>query len=228
MRLIGSGCALAALVATSTWARGPEWIEQTDAGSVPQTAQTVTASGTVSKIRGALAGASQLAGIANDFEDMYRVLITEPTQFFFRTDPDSGGGADFNTQLWVFNESGLGLLGNDDADNPGVGSAIFQFSTDGTETGIFQPGIYLVCVTGTGNVPLSDGLQMFFFGSPTEVSGPDGPGGQGVVSGWSNSFDGGSTGDYELSFQGVTGVPGPTALAAFAMIIAFSSRRRRA
>jgi len=168
-----------------------------------------------------------LAGIPSDFEDMYRIIITQPTEFHFRTDPASGGGADFNTLLWVFSETGLGLLGNDDANNPGVGSAIFQTSNDGTGSGIFQPGIYLVCVSGTGNVPLSQGQQMFTFASPTEVSGPDGPGGQGVVDGWSNNFDGGAVGDYELSFQGVAGVPGPSALAGLALIVAFVPRRRR-
>jgi len=227
MRFIGIGGAVTALICGSAWARGPEWVEEGDAGSNPQTAQTVTASGGVTKVRGALLGFPQLAGLSGDFEDMYRILITSPTEFHFRTDPDSGGGADFNTLLWVFSETGLGLLGNDDANNPGVGSAIFQLSNDGTGSGIFQPGIYLVCVTGTGNVPLSQGQQMFFFGTPTEVSGPDGPGGLGIVDGWSNSFDGGGIGDYELAFQGVSGVPGPGVLAGLAMLTVISVRRRR-
>jgi hypothetical protein len=227
MRLIGIGGAVVAAVVGSASARGPEWVEQGDAGSVPQNSQTIAASGPVLKVRGTLQGASELAGVPSDFEDMYRILITQPTQFHFRTDPASGGGADFNTLLWVFDETGQGLLGNDDANNPGVGSAIFQFSNDGTETGIFQPGIYLVCVTGTGNVPLSQGLQMFLFETATEVSGPDGPGGQGVVDAWSNSFDGGGVGDYELSFEGVTGVPGPGVLAIMAMMVAMRSSRRR-
>ena len=121
MRFIGIGGAVTALVVGSAWARGPEWVEQGDAGSVPQNAQTVSATGSVTKVSGTLTGAPLLAGVPSDFEDMYRIFITEPTQFHFRTDPGSGGGADFNTQLWVFSEGGFGLLGNDDASNPGVG-----------------------------------------------------------------------------------------------------------
>lgn len=205
---------------------GPEWIEQGDAGSLPGSAQTITTTGSVTSLRGALQGPAGIAGGVGDFEDMYRLIIAVPTAFHLRTDPGSGGGADFNTQLWVFAVNGLGILGNDDAFDPGVGSNIFQFATDGSGAGILQPGEYLIAVSGLLNRPTAGGQHIFFFASTTEISGPDGPGGDSPVDGWDTDPNC-HFGDYIISMQGVTGVPAPGALAVLALSACIGPRRRR-
>ena len=208
---------------------GPEWIEQGDAGSLPGTAQVVTASGAVTSLRGALQGPLGIAGAPADFEDMFRVIIAVPTAFHMRTDPGSGGGADFNTQLWVFGIGGLGILGNDDASDPGVGSAVFQFATDGSGAGILQPGEYLIAISGLLNRPTSGGQHIFNFVTTTEISGPDGPGGGSPIDGWDTDPNC-HFGDYIVSLQGIVGVPGPGALTVLlgGLILGHRTRRRGA
>jgi uncharacterized protein (TIGR03382 family) len=228
----------AAMTANAQFVLGPEWVEDGDAGSLPGSAQVVTGQGQVQKITGMLAGAGNLAG-AGDFEDMYRINIVSPTMFSIRTDPGSGGMANFDTQLWVFDLSGFGILGNDNApvfEGEGFGdSAIFQFATDNTESGIFEPGEYLICISGAGNRPTSTIIgqagtapQIFFFDpqNPFEISGPDGPGGGFPVSGWAPA---GATGSYSIALTGVDFiVPAPGALALLALgAVAPRQRRRR-
>jgi hypothetical protein len=227
----------AATVANAQFVLGPEWVEDGDAGSLPGVAQTVTGQGQVQRITGMLAGAGNLSG-GGDFEDMYRILITDPTKFSIRTDPGSPGMANFDTQLWVFDTTGLGILGNDDTasfEGEGFGdSAIFQFATDSTESGIFEPGEYLICISGAGNRPTSTIIgqagtapQIFFFNpdNPFEVSGPDGPGGAFPVSGWAPA---GATGSYTIALTGVTFiVPAPGALALLALGALKPRQRRR-
>jgi hypothetical protein len=205
---------------------GPEWIEQGDAGSLPDTAQPVTATGSVTILRGALQGSPAIAGQPADFEDMYRVIIAVPTAFHVRTDPGSGGGADFNTQLWVFAVNGLGILGNDDAFDPGVGSNLFQFATDGSGAGILQPGEYLIAISGLLNRPTAGGLHIFNFATTTEISGPDGPGGEFPIDGWDTDPNC-HFGDYVLSLQGIVGIPGPGALAVLVGGLFIGRTRRR-
>ncbi len=205
---------------------GPEWIEQGDAGSLPGSAQSITTNGSVGRVRGALAGAGALDGNP-DFEDMYRVTITVPTAFYIRTDPDSGGGANFNTQLWVFSADGFGILGNDEAPS-GVGSAVYQYATDSTRAGIYEPGVYFLAISGFLNRPTSGGLDIFSFASISEISGPDGPGGANPIDGWTNSPNC-QFGNYILSLEGVSGVPGPGTLAGMAggLMLGQRSRRRK-
>lgn len=222
--LIATSCLTSAANAQSFV--GPEWIEQGDAGSLPTSAQTITVNGPVQSIRGALAGATPLDGGPVDFEDMFRVIITTPTSFYLRTDPGSGGGADFNTQLWVFNVNGTGILGNDDAFDPGVGSAVFQFATDNTGAGIFAPGEYLIAISGLLNRPTSGGQHIFNFATTTEISGPDGLGGGGAIDGWDTNPNC-HFGDYILSLQGVSGVPAPGAIAGVVVGLLLGKRSRR-
>ena len=220
------GIAAIGLFGASAAARGPEWVEQGDAGAQLATAQPITGSGTLSKISGALTGFS-LEG-AGDFEDMFLVQVLTPSSFSLQTTDAGGGGASFDTQLWVFNVDGAGLLGNDNA-TPNIagtttGSAIFQFANDGSESGIFSPGFYFICISGAGNRPVGSEGQLFFFKSPFEVSGPDGPGGAGSLSGWAPE---GATGEYTIAISGSGFVPGPGGLATLAAGLTARSRRRR-
>jgi hypothetical protein len=187
---------------------GPDWDEnmQGDAGSIPSTAQQVVGIGTLSTIRGMLSVALD----APDYQDMYLIRIDCPAGITFKagTDPSFGGSADFNTQLWLFDANGAGLLANNDV-TPSMGLSGFgNASTDGTSIVVSTPGFYYIAVSGLGSVPVnSASLPLFTFISPMEVSGPDGPGGSSPIAGWSGT---GAVGEYIIKFSTCAGfVPPP-------------------
>jgi hypothetical protein len=101
---------------------GPDWIEDDhgDAGSFPGSAQVTqgTSVGGLSRISGSLDGSGLmgLVGGQGDFEDMYLIRITDPLNFCATTVPcgPGCGSATFDTQLWLFDANGFGLLGNND------------------------------------------------------------------------------------------------------------------
>jgi len=205
-------------------ARGPEWVEKGDAGTLPTSAQVVTSSptGQVKKISGALNGLDGSLAGDGDYVDMYYVCINDPTLFCIVTSQGTQGSATFDTQLWVFDSQGRAVMGNDDASANDTGSAIFQFANDGSEAGIFEPGLYYICISGKGVAPFGDGGSLYSFRTPTEVSGPDGPGGGSPVAGWGTN---GPTGEYTIAMNGVCPVPAPGGLAL--MLGAFAVRRAR-
>lgn len=208
---------------------GPEWIEAGDAGPVPGSAQAVTGGGgPVNKITGELHGPSSMPDRGlGDYQDMYRIYINEPLMFRATTLPLFGGAANFDPSLWLFADDGRGLLGNLDA-GPGEPHAfMLNEANDATGSGVFAPGFYYLAITGSGSVPTSNpgGLDIFQFGLPGEVSGPDGPGGMNSITGWSGPGD---WGVYEIALEGViTIVPAPGALGLLGSLGLVALRRRR-
>jgi hypothetical protein len=97
-----SSIAVAALMAS---AGANTWDETADgggdAGDLPATAQVVSGSGPLTAITGNL-GASDV--------DMYQIIICDPLIF----EATTVGGATFDTQLWLFDLNGNGVLHNDD------------------------------------------------------------------------------------------------------------------
>lgn len=186
---------------------GPDWEESDhgDAGPIPTSAQHVMGIGTLNTIHGMLS----VDFDSPDFQDMYLIRIDCPTAITFKagTDPSFGGSADFNTQLWLFNASGLGLLANNDV-TPSMGLSGFgNMSTDGTGVVVSTPGLYYIAISGAGSVPVNSfGAALFSFTSPIEVSGPDGPGGSTPIASWSG---GGDTGEYLIAFSTCAGFVKP-------------------
>jgi hypothetical protein len=133
---------------------------------------------------------------------MFLIRIVNPTmiEFSASTTAELGGFADFDTRLWLFAASGLGLLANDDDDGPQ--STLLDASTDGTRILIDEPGLYFLAVTGTGSAALGDDDddEIFAFATPTEISGPDGPGGGKPIDDWTSAEDSGS---YLIALTGV-------------------------
>ena len=225
------------LTATAT-ASGPKWQEMGDAGSGPGGAQITIGNGTLGFINGGL-GMSALFGGMVDFEDMFLINIVNPTIFRATTDPLDGelgnAFADFNTQLWLFQPmmgaplDALGIVGNDD--HPVTFS---QFSlllpdpTDGFKGGgVVTPGLYYIAITRFDNDPVSMSGEIFDQVLPTEISGPDGPGGMNPISGWTGD-QGKFNGTYRIALQGVefAEIPAPGALSLLALA-SFTMRRRR-
>lgn len=186
----------ALLCAASPLAAGPDWVEPpgNDAGSFPGSAQSITGSGSLSSIGGELAGASAASAGVDDFEDMYCFQIVDPANFRALTfqDPTFPGSADFDTQLWLFDPNGFGLLANDNVrtDEPGSGLP--------APAGL-APGIYCLAISGFDDDPQSDGGPIFKQETREEVTGPDGAGGQEPIVAWGPP---GETGRYVIALTG--------------------------
>ena len=163
-----------------------------------------------------------------DIQDMYQIMITNPQGFSAWTSGDqggAGGSASFDTQLWLFDINGLGVLGNDD--NPGGSpfhSGITVPADDGTGSAPAGPGLYYLAISGFNDDPLSASGAIFFQDSFDEVSGPDGPGGNSAISGWGG---GGETGSYDIFLKGASFVPEPGTLGLLAAGALALVRRRR-
>lgn len=180
-------------------AGGSTWFELGDAGALPADAQIVAGSGPVKHIVGST-GADRV--------DMYQIMITDPLGFSAWTSESPGGGvgsASFDTELWLFDVDGRGVLGNDD--NPGPApfhSGISVPATDGTGAAPSSPGVYYLAVSGFRNDPLGVAGPVFDLFTFTEISGPDGPGGGVPIAGWSG---GGPSGGYDVFVTGAAFVP---------------------
>jgi uncharacterized protein (TIGR03382 family) len=203
---------------------GPDWVEQVDAGSVLSSAQLTRGEGSIRTIQGTLSGA--LLGPGGDFEDMYIVRVTEPTTFTF-----SLASANFNSALYLFNISqaneAFGLLGSDDV-GESQGAILSGIATDGSGAQLTNPGIYALVITFSGNRAQSRTGDIFSFDTPTEITGPDGPGGTNPHEGWLNDapFSGG---EYIIDVVGseFAEIPAPGTLALAALASAALARRRR-
>ncbi|NQY92502.1 MAG: hypothetical protein HRT46_12720, partial [Deltaproteobacteria bacterium] len=70
---------------------------------------------------------------------------------------------------------------------PGTGAEMGNMATDGTGAAVVKPGLYLLTISPSSRQPVSTGGPIFFFTDPTEISGPDGPGGQGPIVDWQDN-----------------------------------------
>ena len=173
-----------------------------DAGRTVGSAQDVSGgAGPVTTISGSLSGPFFGPG---DFEDVYQIFISNPSTFSVTT----VGSAPFDTELFLFDADGLGLLANDDDMAGGQQSTIPNAANDGTGAAVVLPGRYFLAITGKGNKPTSNGGQLIFDQpSATEVSGPDGPGAAFVQDNWTPGS--GPIGSYTIQLTGVSFLPDP-------------------
>ncbi|MBT8484747.1 MAG: hypothetical protein HKO59_02905 [Phycisphaerales bacterium] len=191
---------------------GPDWLETLDAGRTVLTAQDTTGAGVLSTIAGSLS--------PGDGEDVFLIEIQDHLGFAATT-MVTAGATEFDSQLWLFDMDGFGLLGNDDDPAGGVGSFIAAPSDDGLTLELPGPGLYLIAITEKGNVPVSqNGLfPLFSFRSPTEISGPDGFAGGDPFGEWSGET--GAGGQYVILIA-----PTPGAGMLFLVAAAMGRRRR--
>ena len=195
-------CTIACVIFVATWPggsvlAGPDIVENDtgDAGSLPGSAKVVAGMGPLNSIQGQLEGNPMPLGI--DFEDMYLVKIADPLKFSATT---FNSQTNFNTQLWIFDINGLGVLANDDGPI-GMSSTIDGPANDGTGVAITVPGLYYIAITGFNNDAVdSFGNLIFNQASAREISGPDGPGGRNPIAGWTGN---GQVGNYVILFTGV-------------------------
>lgn len=202
IRLPSWNAAVAALVLMAAPATaGPDWDEIGDAGPLPARAQFLFGTGAIQYISGSLATPVLAGDDDDDAQDMFRLVITDPVTIAFSagTAGAFGGSAAFDTRLWLFDAQGFGLLANDDFG--GLQSGFFDASTDGSGILIQTPGVYFIAVSSSESEPIDQfGQPIFLFGSPTEISGPDGLGGGGAIAGWKGREERGS---YIIGLSGV-------------------------
>jgi len=213
MHCFGSIC-LAAGVAALALAvpvahAGPEWTEMNDAGSTLPDAETPTGTGPLAGLKGTLSGSPPPRGTAMaDFEDVFRVFIDDPKNFSAFVSPNNDGTPTFDTQLWLFDRTGDGVIANDDNSMAGMNgeSGFFNAATDGTGAIVEFPGVYFLAISGAGNAPRNQINQRIFnFGVPGEVSGPDGAfGSTARLDNWQGM---GAIGNYTVQLTGVTFLP---------------------
>lgn len=207
-------------------AAGPDWVERGDAGGTLGSAQTVQGVGELRRITGTLS--SSLA--EPDLEDMYLVRIDQPTTLRFDLT-----AATFDTKAYIFSYSDLGkglfaafgILANDDSPlDRRPGSLIDGPANDGSGAAITEPGLYLIAICGAGRSPVSGSGSIYNIVNPTEISGPDGPGGTDFHKGWVGV---GATGSYSMVLEGFgfAEVPAPGTLVAVLGGMTLFTRRRR-
>jgi len=216
------------VVASSAFA-GPIYQEpRTDAGSFKETAAITEGPGfQLEEIHGRLGGGGRgEAPGFSDFEDMFQIRIVDPMGFSAETVSPTGPGGGFNTQLWLFDLDGRGLLGNNEIDGEGTGfSRLLGAADDGSGTVIPGPGLYYIAISGIGNVPTSGGEEIFNLASRFEISGPDGAGGMGIHDGWTGP---GAFGDYIIRLTGVEAViPSPSGMGLLLAVFGACAMRRR-
>jgi hypothetical protein len=209
------GLSLTLALAFPAVASAATWSEVGDAGNLPATAQTPSGPGTLTSISGSISPNSDV--------DMFRIFINGGVPFFATTVGTAGTLVD--TQLFLFNSSGIGVVMNDDADNTTFRSTIPDTS--------LSSGLYYLAISGWDIDPQSIGGDIFFEDTdPNEthdpgVYGPTGPGGAFPVSGWPGEPDfEGST--YTIALRGASAVPEPTSMALLATgALPFLRRLRR-
>lgn len=223
---------LAALGGVAGWASpaaATDWLEprdnDRDAGEYSAFAQVPEGLGELESITGRLDGGFADGGGFGappgvpDYQDLFMIKIAIPSRFSARTVPF--GFEDINTELFLFSVDGFGLLQNDNLDPTSTFSQLVSMSSDGTFN-LTTPGLYVIGVAGFGNVPMSIGGAIFSRVLPTELSGPDGPGGALVHDRWiTNEIEG----RYVIELTGVEYVPGPGA--GVVLGLGMMARRRR-
>ncbi|MCA9309667.1 MAG: hypothetical protein KDA21_00545 [Phycisphaerales bacterium] len=158
-----------------------------------------------------------------DQQDMFLIQICDPAAFSASATVTSGS---MNLQLYLFDINGRGLLFNDDA--VGFNPAFGNVPTDGSIPPLSVPGYYYIAVTLFNSVAQDTAAAPLFAAStPTEVSGPDGPGGANPFATWGGSVTSGQSGEYSLRMTGTCYAPAPGAAVAMLLGASPFMRRRR-
>ncbi len=191
------------------------YTETTDVGDLPGSAVDLT--GIAVELIEGYAGASDV--------DMFKIYIANPTAFSADT-----SGSTLDTQLQLFDVSGLGIYANDDIPGGGFGPSLLPANDPlGPQTA----GIYYLAVSRWNNDPLSSGGEIFS-GAWDEIMGPNGTGGNMPVTGWKG--DTGATNGYQISLTGLgqspepsptVPVPGSALLCGLGLVLSRSIRRRK-
>ncbi len=167
--------------------------EGDDAGQLLGTNRDLTtgSAGTVvTTISGTLAN--------NNDVDLYKIFLAENQTFSATT---IGGSGVEDTQLYLFDERGIGVYANDDADRGGTYQSTLPAGNPLTPA---VPGYYYLAISSYANAALSNGGEIF--GDSSSTVGATGTGGSLPLSSWNKMGD--ESGAYSIKLVG-TGVTVP-------------------
>lgn len=154
---------------------------------------------------------------ATDGVDLFEIFIPDTTAFRARV--TRFGGDD--SQLFLFNDAGMGILYNDNRNRNTELSRISSF--------VGTSGLYYLAITGFDQDPLS-GLDEIFPDNRRGVRGPNM--GVGALTGWTNAGNSNNTGRYRIRLDGaftsdyVVSEPATLGLLG-AALVGFAGLRRR-
>ena len=174
------------------------WIEVDDAGQLPGTAQIPVGDGPLEFIEGFLDSPTDV--------DMYAIYINGDGSFSATT---VGWTTEVDTQLTLYDSSGMGIYSNDDDDATDSAQSTLPSFHLLTPT---NPGLYYLAISDWDWDPVSDG-GLFIFPHPdntlsdTAVYGPTGPGGELPVIGWAGLSTSGG-GLYTIALTGTASSTG--------------------
>jgi hypothetical protein len=203
-----------------------------DAGQTLATADVTLGPGALNDIVGVI-------GNQNDV-DIYQIAITDPNNFSATTvvdGPPSPGTTPptLNTQLFLFDANGYGIVANDDTASGEIRATI----PPNFFVGVQGAGVYYLAIStngsgspGSGLNPVSMSGQIFILDPATALSGAIGPGFADPLSTWTGVGQSGGAIPYDIQLTGAGfAVPEPgLAIAGVAGIIpllGYSLRRRR-
>ena len=185
------------------------YTEVGDAGDlVNGTVQTVTgaAGSTVTSIKGAL---TATAGITDG--DAFKIYISAPSAFSASTTGFTPGVNNFDSELFLFNLNGTGIVTNDD--DPGGSGSASAITAGNPFTAGLSAGFYYLLITGQGMNPNSAGGLIFpnWTDGTTDPTGLYGPNaGATAINGFAGSSNDG--GAYSIALTGVSIAPAAATL----------------
>jgi hypothetical protein len=183
--LVAALCALTAALLAGPALAAPEL---GDAGELPLTAQEPGPAGPLRSITG---------NVGTFDSDMYKVCLTGGADFSASTVGTTG----FDTQLFLFDERGMGVYANDDD----LGGAIMQSRLPaGHALGPKTPGVYYLAISAFDRDPQSspDPRLGYIFLPSLGVVGPIDRGGGAPITGWAHRLGDKPGGAYAISLTG--------------------------
>lgn len=202
-RCIGAAIILCGFLFEPASARGEIVMEVGDAGDLASSAQFSTSPSDVSAIRGVLSGYHDA--------DMFAILIENPAIFSATT--DAPGTSALDTQLFLFDTDGMGVLANDDIAN-GNGPYNPRSHLPAGSLASLAAGIYYLAISGWDRDPVSIGGQIFTDDQNyAGVVTAGGPGRFQPLQGWDgNGALNGGVGEYTIALTGVAAIPEPASV----------------
>ena len=200
-----------------TWADTiTEW---TDAGEMPASANWTSGNAALSLITGWIASASDA--------DTFAIYINDPAAF----SASSAGSMVYDTQLFLFDQNGIGVAANDDIANSSGNYDPHSALPAGSIPGLTAPGVYYISISSWDYDPHSAGGAIFTDDTNYDkVVFNNGPGGSQPVSGWDGTGgQNGALGSFQIALTGaslVPSVPEPGAIGLISIgFIAFCVRQ---
>jgi len=164
---------------------GTPWNETTDAGQTRDTAVAPDGTGEIAAINGLLDGGTGATEI-----DVFQIEICNPAGFSADTAPVTT----WDTQLFLFDANGLGVVHNDDT--TGLRARL-------TNALVTQPGTYYLAISRYNADPVDSGGVLLWINTPfAGQRAPDGPGAANTWEGWAGTFIG-TAGAYTIELTGV-------------------------